>query len=82
MMPGWEMTDATRLATRQWYHDNAMACIAEAESGAVYVNDLDEYREWRLQSAADALAGKGDHTFAFLQRAYCLETGECVALLP
>ena len=73
---------ASRLATRQHFHDIDMACIAEAESGAVYVNDLDEYRAWCLQRAADALAGKIDHTFTFQQRAYWIETGECVALLP
>lgn len=82
MTPGWKMTDATRLATRQHFHDIDMACIAEAESGAVYVNDLDDYRAWCLQRAADALAGKIDHTFTFQQRAYWIETGECVALLP
>lgn len=71
----------TITATRQWFYDNAMACITEAESGAVCVNDLASYREWRLQQAADDLAGKSDHTFAFAQRAVFIQTGECVPLL-
>lgn len=69
-------------AARQWFHDNALACIAEVESGEVKVNDLEKFRAWKTESAADALAGKYDHTLAFLQRAHFIQTGECVALLP
>ena len=79
---GVELTQETILATRQWFADNAMACIAEVESGAVKVNDPEKYFAWRKESAANSLAGKNDHTFTFMQRAHYLQTGECVALLP
>ncbi|KAF1011077.1 MAG: hypothetical protein E5299_01498 [Burkholderia gladioli] len=77
---GVVITDETIKKTRQWYADNAAHCIAEAESGTVRVNDLDEYRKWRQQQAARSLDGLDDHTFAFLQRAYFIQTGESVPL--
>lgn len=76
------LTNESIQAARQWFHDNALACIAEVESGEVNVNDLEKFREWKTESAADVLAGKCDHTLAFLQRAHYIQTGECVALLP
>lgn len=77
---GTVLTDATIQATRQWFADNAQACIDEVLSGEVRVNDLASYVEWRKQMIVGALAGKGDNTFAFLQRAYEFQTGECVPL--
>lgn len=75
------LTDETIQKTRQWYANNAQMCIDEAVSGEVKVNDLPKYIEWRKQSAADSLAGKSDHTFAFIQMAYYLQTGISVPLL-
>lgn len=80
---GVELTPETIQATRQWFADNAQACIDEAESGAVRVNDLDDYREWQRRNAREALAGEWDHSFAFRQRAYWIQTGDDgPALLP
>ncbi len=79
---GVTLTSETILATRQWFADNDQACIDEAVSGQVRVNDLPSFIEWKKQSIADGLVGKWDHTFAFLQRAYFIQTGESVALLP
>ena len=54
------MTDATRLATRQHFHDIDMECIAEAESGAMYVNEIAEYRAWLKEHApSEARGGSG-----------------------
>jgi hypothetical protein len=78
---GVELTAETIAATRQWFADNAQGCIDEAVSGVVRVNDLASYIEWRREQIADSLAGKGDHTFTFLQRAHTLQTGECIAFL-
>jgi hypothetical protein len=78
---GVTLTPETIQATRQWYADNAQACIDEAESGAVRVNDLPGYIAWRKESAADALAGKYDHSLSFLQRAYFIQTGQSVPIL-
>lgn len=79
---GVEITAEANQAARQWYADNALACIANVESGAVRVNDPETYRAWRMQSHDDALAGKHDHTLAHIQRAHYIQTGESIALLP
>ena len=76
------ITPETIQKTRQWWADNALACIAEVKSGEVKVNNPEKYFAWRMEQHADALAGKYDHSFAFQQRAYFIQTGECVALLP
>lgn len=73
-------TESIRLA-RQWFADNALACIAEVQSGKVKVNDPEKYFASCRQRAEDVLAGKGDHTFAFRQRAYWIQTGECVPFM-
>lgn len=72
----------TIQATRQWFADNAQACIDEAVSGAVKVNDLHGYIKSQERLIEEDLAGVWDHTFTFLQRAYYIQTGESVALLP
>ena len=77
---GTTLTDETMQATRQWFADNSLACVADARSGEHRVNDLESYCAWREQAARDSLAGKGDHSFAFLQRAYFIQTGESVPL--
>lgn len=77
-----ELTSDTILATRQWFHDNALDCIKEAVSGQVSVNNLSDYVEWRIRQAEADLNGENDNTFTFLQRAYYIQTGETVALLP
>lgn len=76
------LTQETIRATRQWFADNAHACIAEARSGAVRVNDLPAYIAWREESAVAALRGDYDHSLTFLQRATYIQTGDCPALLP
>lgn len=77
-----KLTQASIQAARQWFADNALTCIAEVESGAVRVNDPQAYFASRRQQHADALAGKYDHSLAFLQRAHYIQTGQCVPLLP
>lgn len=76
------ITPELRQATREWFRDNALACIAEAESGEVRVNDLDEYRAWRLRCADEAMAGEYDRSLTFLQRASWIAGEPSVPLLP
>jgi hypothetical protein len=76
------ITQETIRATRQWFADNAHACISEARSGAVRVNDLPAYAAWCDERAAAALRGEYDHSLTFLQRATYIQTGDCPALLP
>lgn len=75
------LTPETMQRTREHFVDIYRECIAEAESGKVWVRNVAEYREWMLSNIADTLAGKSDHTFTFFQRAHWLQTGECVALI-
>ena len=75
------ITGCTILATRNWYAENAQACIDEAVSGEVRVNDLATYIEWRKSLIVASLIGLSDHTVTFLQMAVYLQTGECVPLL-
>lgn len=77
-----KLTQESILAARQWFADNAAACIAEVKSGEVRVNNPEKYFADQEQRAIDSLAGKYDHSLTFLQRAHYIQTGECPALLP
>lgn len=76
------LTQESIQAARQWCHDNAMACIAEVESGDVRVNDPDSYFVSQRKHAQAALDGEFDHTWSFRQRAHFIQNGYCPALLP
>lgn len=80
-----ELTQETILTTRKHFADNAQGCIDEVLSGNVVLpshTSQDIYFKWQRQRMADSLDGFNDHTWTFLQRAYWIQTGECVALLP
>jgi hypothetical protein len=79
---GVELKPEIILQTRKHFANNAQSCIDEVLRGEVRVNDFESYKAWNIRRAADNLAGKNDHTFTFLQRAYYFQTGECLALLP
>lgn len=79
---GVELTPEAIEAARAWFIQNARDCIEAAESGRQRVNDLESYRAWRLQHIADLQSDKPQRSFAFLQRAYFHQTGDCPALLP
>lgn len=88
---GVELTPDAIAKCRDWFIANARASIAEAVSGRTYVNDLADYIAWREGhiaewEAMDLETGKGDcpggFSFAFLQRAHFIQTGESVPLLP
>jgi hypothetical protein len=80
-----ELTPATMQATRQYFADNKQAQIDEILSGAVKLpsHNPQELHFARLRARAlEDLAGTYDHTLTFLQRAYWIQTGEMIALLP
>lgn len=79
---GVEITQETIIATRTAFIASYRACIDEAVSGAVRVNDLGDYIAWRLDSIAATERGESDHTFTFVQRAHSIQTGECIPFLP
>ena len=80
-----ELTQETIIKTRQHFADNAQCCINEVLDGSVklpdHVSNEDYFSDCRKR-AERFLTGGGDHTFTFLQRAYWIQTGEMVALLP
>lgn len=76
------LTQASILAARQWFHDNHLACIREVLEGKVRVNDKESLIKERTARAAACLRGDYDHTLAFKQQAYYIQTGECIAILP
>jgi hypothetical protein len=80
-----ELTPATMQATRQHFADNKQGQIDEILRGDVNLpsHNQQELHFARLRAMAkEDLAGTHDHTFTFLQRAYWIQTGESVALLP
>lgn len=76
------ITPESMQAAREWFAQNSIDCIFECASGEVFCNDFEKLCEWQMESYADVLAGKQDHTFALLQMAYFIQTGVCVPLLP
>jgi hypothetical protein len=75
------LTQESIELARKWFAENALACIEEVKSGNVKVNDPEKYFASCKQRAEDAIAGKGDHTFTFRQRAYYIQTGKCEPLM-
>jgi hypothetical protein len=67
--------------TREWFRDNALACIQDAESGITPVNDLDSYRVTQTEFATEVMRGDYDGSFAFRQLATYFATGESRPLL-
>lgn len=70
------------IITRQWFADNAQACINEAVIGVIWVNDLQGYIKQQEQRINEYLSGKWDHTLAFQQGVVYVQTGICPAILP
>jgi hypothetical protein len=79
---GEELTEQSMQQAMEWFAANAQACIDDAVAGLVLVNDIRTYIKWQQILKDDTLAGSYDHTLTFLQKAYWIQTGECVALLP
>lgn len=80
-----ELMPETIQRTRQQFADICQGCIDEILSGAVTLpehNVQDEHFARLRAEASEHLAGTWDHTLTFLQRAYWLQTGESIALLP
>lgn len=76
------LTAESIQAAREWFAENSLECARMAKAGELYVNDMECYVEYCEKCAEDVLAGRGDMTFALWQRAYYIQTGESVALLP
>lgn len=84
---GVDLTPDTIQATRQWFHDNALAVIEEGRER--FAHDPDKAASiaafWSDAATSALTIGEegGERvSVAFLQRAHTIQTGECIALLP
>lgn len=75
------MTEEIIIKTREHFVAVERACIEEAVSGNVRVNDLESYVKWCERNISEHYSGENDHTFTFRQYAHYLETGEYVPFL-
>ena len=76
------ITNDTILKTRKYYIDLANKCINAALNGSMFVNDIQEYIAQQKSYILGFQSDKYDYSISFLQRAYYIQTGECIALLP
>jgi hypothetical protein len=76
-----KLTPVTIQKTREWFADNARACIKAASEGEWHVNDLPRYIAQHNQRIEESLSGAYDHTFAFVQRALYIQTEVSAPLL-
>jgi len=79
---GVTITPETVQLTREHFAALYNACASECQSGGITVNDPALYIDRCNRNAAQALSGRFDTSFTFMQRAHYLQTGDCVALLP
>lgn len=76
------ITDATIAATRRHFADLCIACAEGAEQGNFFCNDPARYAANERAKAQRYLAGDhGRMSATFVQRAYWLQSGQCVGLL-
>lgn len=78
-----ELTKETIKKTDQHFADICQGCINEVLIGEVRVNNKDKYIKNNESQKNDYLNGNVNRSnFTYLQRAYFLQTGNCIALLP
>ncbi|BBI90603.1 hypothetical protein HYO65_gp211 [Tenacibaculum phage PTm1] len=61
---------------------NKQGCIDEVQRGEVTVNDKEKYFEWCNSNIKKYENRDFKISLSFLQKAYYIQTGKCVALLP
>ncbi len=76
------LTAETIDATWKWFADHERECARAALAKEFHVNDLTKYVERCNLNAEVYDNNEGRMSVAFLQRAYFIQTGESVPLLP
>ena len=76
------ITEETKIKADKYFADIWQGCIDGAISGEFRVNDIEKYIKSNRVSIEISLSGDGRNSFTYWQRAYWIQTGECVALLP
>ena len=78
-----ELTKETIKKTDIHFADISQGCIDEVVSGDVRVNDIEKYINDNKAKRDNYLKGNiNRNNFTYLQRAYWIQTGKTIALLP
>ena len=76
-----DITAETVIKTREYGIRQCQACIDEAVSGKVRVNDLDKYIDHQNSDIAKYESGYYDDTLHFLSKAIYIQFGESVPIM-
>ena len=79
---GEELTELTLKKTDKHFADIYQGCIDEVLSGKVKVNDKEKYFKSCKEMKEKHIKGLSRDNLTYLQRAYWIQTGNCIALLP
>lgn len=74
------LTDETIRLTKQSFIENDYKCLESAILKEFNVNDLPSYILW-IKSMIEDMRNCTRYSFTFIQRAYFIQSGECVGLL-
>ena len=77
------LTKETIIKTRECQIKNCHGCIAEVESGKVYLNPkygFDRYKAEKLKEIEQIKEGKYDNYLASIQKAIYIQTNESVPM--
>ena len=78
-----KLTNKTIKKTDIHFADICQGCIDEVLSGEVRVNDKEKYILNNSKRKNEYLKGEANrNNFTYLQAAYWIQTGKCIALLP
>lgn len=77
-----ELTNDTILKTDKHFANICKECIDGAINKDFHVNDLDRYIQDKKRHMNNYIKGLNRNTLTYLQRAYWIQTGELIALLP
>lgn len=77
-----DLTEQTLLKTDEHFAEICQGCIDEVLRGDVKVNDVDTYVIANSLLKEDYLKGRNRNNLTYMQRAYWIQTGECIGLLP
>jgi hypothetical protein len=77
-----EITQSAIIATRLHFAGIYERCIQGAKDGSMHVNDVEGYILNKEACISEVMQGDNDYQLGFMKRAYYLQEGEMLALLP
>ncbi|HSH35318.1 hypothetical protein [Schnuerera sp.] len=76
-----ELTEETILKTREYFYNVCIECVNGAINNEFYVNNVDNYIQFKKEDAESYINGEFDHVLSFIQKAYYIQTGKNIPLL-